>query len=68
MKYFSNKGRLQHKEGIKELRDYLKKRTNVSPDVSVDIQTVYIQLPAPFLKVNRAMHLSVCLIKLGQAI
>eukprot|EP00105_Crassostrea_gigas_P032554 XP_011455599.1 PREDICTED: uncharacterized protein LOC105348040 [Crassostrea gigas] len=50
LKYFSNKGRLQYKEGIQELREYLKKRTSVSPDDSVDIQIVDIRLPAPFLK------------------
>lgn len=54
-KYFLNKGRLQHKDGIKELTDYLTKRTSVSTDDSVDIQSVDIQLPAPFLKVNQTM-------------
>lgn len=62
LKYFSNKGRLQYKEGIQELREYLKKRTSVSPDDSVDIQIVDIRLPAPFLKVNRTMHLGVCFV------
>lgn len=48
---------LQHKKGVRELRRFLKERTDLTymlPDITVDFQTVDIGLPIPFLKVNHA--------------
>lgn len=52
---FSNRCNLSKKEDVRILRNYLKKRTNVThkhPDLNANLQTVDILLPVPFLKGN----------------